>query len=430
MPLKSKVFALLKKPMVRGTLWMLIAKGTRIFVQAAYFVIIARALGAEQYGAFAGVLALVNILTPFSSWGAAHILVKHVARDRRTFSTYWGNAMVLTFVSGLALLVLSLIIGKLVLPNSISPWLVVLVGLSDLIFLRIIDNASKAFLAVDLFSRTAQINVLLSLKNLLAAIALVVFFKEAGVITWAALYLISTLVSAVHSYVEVNRLVGRPQPDLSKVKPEMVEGFHFSVALSAQTVYNDIDKAMLASLGTLEATGIYAAAYRLIGVAFAPVASLMAAGYARFFKHGQAGISGTLKLGKKFLPVAGGYGLLGSIGLFVLAPVVPYLLGDEYRDAVEAIRWLSPILFIKSVRFFAADALTGAGFQGIRSGVQVALAIFNSLLNLWLIPLYSWRGAAFVSVLTDGLLAIALWGLVFSLHQKQQRAHANSETGG
>ena len=39
---------------------------------------------------------------------------------------------------------------------------------------------------------------------------------------------------------------------------------------------------MLARLGTLEATGIYGAAYRLIDVSFAPVASLLTAAYAVF----------------------------------------------------------------------------------------------------------------------------------------------------
>jgi O-antigen/teichoic acid export membrane protein len=41
--------------------------------------------------------------------------------------------------------------------------------------------------------------------------------------------------------------------------------------------------------------------------------------------------------------------------------------------------------------------------------------LFNILLNLWLIPAYSWRGAAWSSLASDGLLACAVGVAVFLL---------------
>ncbi|NET53416.1 MAG: polysaccharide biosynthesis protein, partial [Merismopedia sp. SIO2A8] len=84
-----------------------------------------------------------------------------------------------------------------------------------------------------------------------------------------------------------------------------------------------------------------------------------------------------------------------------------------------ALRWLAPLIFFKAIQFFAADTLTGAGLQGIRSGLQVGAAIANALGNLWLIPLYSWKGAAISSLATDGLLMLCLWGLVFWHYTRQ-----------
>ncbi len=37
------------------------------------------------------------------------------------------------------------------------------------------------------------------------------------------------------------------------------------------------------------------------------------------------------------------------------------------------------------------------------------MAVFNVALNFWLIPAYSWRGAAWASLASDGLLAIGCW---------------------
>ncbi len=103
---------------------------------------------------------------------------------------------------------------------------------------------------------------------------------------------------------------------------------------------------------------------------------------------------------------------------FVFAPVVPYVLGHEYAGSVEALRWLAPLTFLKAMHYFAADTLTGAGFQGMRSFMQVIVAAFNILVNLWLIPAYSWRGAAWSSLASDAFLMLALGILVVFLAQQ------------
>ncbi len=64
-----------------------------------------------------------------------------------------------------------------------------------------------------------------------------------------------------------------------------------------------------------------------------------------------------------------------------------------------------------AVRQTARDepALTGAGYQGLRTLAQVGVAAFNILINLWIIPAYGWRGAAWSSIASDGLLALSFW---------------------
>jgi O-antigen/teichoic acid export membrane protein len=407
--------------LARNTLWMLLAQGLRIVLQAVYFVIIARALGAEQYGAFVGATALVAILAPFASLGSGNLLIKNVSRNRALFGEYWGNALFMIFTSGLVLIVLVLCIAPIFLPKTIPLLMIFLVAVTDLIFARLLDTAGQAFGAVLWLSKTAQLNILPQVTRLMAAFTLVTFFPKPGAVEWTFLYLISTAFSALLGVLLVHRDMGYPKLALSRIMPELTEGFYFSVSLSAQSVYNDIDKTMLARLSILEATGIYAAAYRLIDVAFVPVRSLLAAAYAKFFQHGAAGISGSMSLAKRLLPVASSYGASAGIGLFLFAPVVPYVLGDEYAGAVEALRWLAPLPFLKAMHYFAADTLTGAGFQGVRSAVQVLIALFNVLINLWLIPLYSWRGAALSSLASDGFLMLGLWMMVAFLYRQQDQ---------
>jgi O-antigen/teichoic acid export membrane protein len=117
-----------------------------------------------------------------------------------------------------------------------------------------------------------------------------------------------------------------------------------------------------------------------------------------------------------------GYATFVSIALLAGAGIVPYILGGEYRQTVEALRWLAILPMLKSVHFFLADALSGAGYQGLKTLIYVGVAVFNVLINLWIIPAYSWRGAAWSSIASDALLACGIGSAVLVLSRRSARA--------
>jgi O-antigen/teichoic acid export membrane protein len=101
---------------------------------------------------------------------------------------------------------------------------------------------------------------------------------------------------------------------------------------------------------------------------------------------------------------------------------VPLILGPEYARTAEALRWLAPLPILKGLHYFLSDSLTGAGHQGLRTAIQAGVAAFNVLLNLWIIPAYSWRGAAWSSLASDGLLLCGVSAAVFLLSRKSRTA--------
>jgi O-antigen/teichoic acid export membrane protein len=105
------------------------------------------------------------------------------------------------------------------------------------------------------------------------------------------------------------------------------------------------------------------------------------------------------------------------VGLCIplLALFIPYILGIEYAETSRILLWLAPIPLLRSFSFLAADALTGAGYQGLRSVVQIGIALGNLGMNLLLIPKHGWLGAAWSSLISDGLLALVLCGLSIAL---------------
>jgi len=79
---------------------------------------------------------------------------------------------------------------------------------------------------------------------------------------------------------------------------------------------------------------------------------------------------------------------------------------------------LAPLPFLQAFHYLAADALTGAGRQRLRSAVQLLVIALNVGLCLRLIPEHSWRGAAWASLASDAALAAALWVTIFVVREE------------
>jgi O-antigen/teichoic acid export membrane protein len=75
-------------------------------------------------------------------------------------------------------------------------------------------------------------------------------------------------------------------------------------------------------------------------------------------------------------------------------------------------------------------ALTSTGRQGIRTTAQFSVAGINFLLNLWWIPTYGWIGAAWSSVVSDGLLALLNSLLLFWLWNHLSNEERSETMGG
>jgi O-antigen/teichoic acid export membrane protein len=390
-------------------------------VAAAYFALLARSLGVSGYGAFAGVCAMAGILAPFASLGTGNLLIQAVARDRAQFPRHWANCLQTTCISGALFTGVSMALARFVLPSAIPVTLVLFIAISELIFVRLLDGAAMAFQALEQLRMTAWFSFLLTFCRMLAAAVLLLMVPHASPLQWSELYLASTTIPACAAIWFVTREVGAPSWGERMGSREYLQGLYFSVSMAAQSIYNDIDKTMLARISGLSSAGLYSAAYRIVDAAFSPVNAVFAAAYPRFFQLGAHGIARSSRFGRRVLGRAALYSSAASIAIWFAAPLVPSVLGANFRDSIPALRMLSPILVFRSLHYSAADALTGAGHQGLRTILQLLVAGLNVGLNLIIIPRFSWLGAVFSSVVCDGALAILLWIGVLALCARERR---------
>jgi O-antigen/teichoic acid export membrane protein len=418
--LKDRVAKIYQHPFFRKTLFTIIARLGGMSMQLAYFVLVARALTVHEYGMFIGVSAMASLLISFASFGSSDILVKYVSRDRSLFAKYWGNAILTGSIGSTFLIFTCLLASQLFFPDHGSPLVVFLVLLSDILCLMLWNISCDALGSHDKLYQVAQADILYSANKLIAAVILTLEVWESTLQTWAWLYCASSLATGLICVIFVNATLGMPKFQPSLALANIKEGIYFSLSYSADKVNGDIDKTMLASVATFEAAGIYAAGSRFLTAAYAPLHVLFKNAYMRYFKHGESGIQGSFGFAKRLLPAVVAYGCLIMVAFIGLAPLLPRVLGESYGETVTVLRWLSPYVLILGVQAIAGDSLTGAGFQSWRSGVNVAAALLNIALNLWMIPHYLWKGAIWSTLISDGSKLLVLWVMVLLLQYRDR----------
>ena len=394
--------------LLRDATHLSIGQGFRLVIQAAYFVLIARSLGPDAYGAFVTVVAMAALLGPFSGMGSPNLFIKNVRSGKREAATCWGNGILITMFSGTLLSALGAGLSW-ILGLKTAPFVVIVVCISDLVLVKLIDLAASGFTALDRMTQTSIQSVVVSLLRLGGIATLAAIGHPVTLDRWVVVYLLTSALGTVYAVAKAWQLWGRPATDLRALREDVTEGVFFSIAGSAATVYNDIDKIMLSRLADLAATGVYGAAYRVIDVTMTPVRSLAAAAYPQFFRKGAGGIAPTYGYALSLIAKTALYGLLASAGLWLLAPALPHILGSSYEAVVPAVRWLALIPLLRCIHSFLADALSGAGLQRARTGIQASVAAVNVAANLVILPHYSWRGAAWTSLGCDGLLVAVFW---------------------
>jgi O-antigen/teichoic acid export membrane protein len=404
--------------LLRDTTHLSIGQGLRLIIQAGYFVLLARSLGPDAYGAFVTVVAMAALLGPFSGLGTANLFIKNVRSGKRDAQLCWGNGILLTVLSGSLLTCLGVGLSALLHLNTV-PMVVTIVCVADLVLLKVTELAAFGFAALDHMKQTSIQSVVVSLLRFGGIATLLVTRHRVTLDIWVFTYLLTSLLGMLYSLAKGQQFWGRPVMDWRVLREDASEGVFFSVAGSATTIYNDIDKIMLSRLADLAATGVYGAAYRVIDVTMTPVRSLAAAAYPHFFRKGVGGMTATYPYALSLIAKTSIYGGVASIVLWLAAPIVPYILGNQYEAVVPAVRWLALIPFLRCLHSFMADALSGAGLQRIRTGIQVAVALTNIGLNVLILPRYSWRGAAWTSLACDGLLAVLFWSTA-SYYRRQQ----------
>lgn len=404
--------------LARNTAFATAWQSVRLTLQFAYLILVARVLGVEGYGIFAGSVALAASLSPLVGWGFGMILVQEVSRSPQRFPEFWAKALRAVAVSGPVMASIMLALAPLLLPVDGHWTVILLIAAAELLAMPLIVAGSVAFQAHERLGWTMFNHVQLNLLRL-GAVALLAALGERGLIDFAWAYFGATAVAALLSLAQVNRAFGNPDWTRGGLIGRRREGLVFSLSVVANTAHGELDKTLLLRLGSAAAAGNYSLANRVVAAATTPLVAYVLAMAPRLFRVGVTGVNAasgfTIKL---LLPILA-YGVFAGCGIFVLAPLLPVLFGDGFLSAIPIVRALAALPLLVGISSLLLAVLTCGGAQRVRVVLEVGVLIFNVALNLILIPMFDILGSVGASLASQFTLAVMAAIAIFHLARQK-----------
>lgn len=387
--------------------YAIVAELAGLVAGAANFLLLARTLGPTDYGVIAGAWALVLATSPIAILGANRLVTRAVASQGQRPADALGEGLVTVVVGGTAALVLLVVVHPFLLPQ-VPVELIVGLAIADIFCLGATLCLSALLYAVE----SGRAVGLVAVANSAAKLAAILTFTLTGgqdPVQWAQLYALLSVLVVVLELAWSWRRFGRPTLRRHTLWSQARTGFGFSLNNAAVTVLSDFDKTLLVRNGFAGDAGVYGVAYRLSTIAALPIIGVMHATFPRFFAIGEAGgLRATTAFARKLAVPLAAYGALAGITLIVVAPLIPVVVGDDFRPSVTLLMLLAGLPLLRPLQSLPSDALTGANKQSTRTACWGAAATVNVVLNLILIPRHGLTGA----LITTGISELLLLGLV------------------
>ncbi|HEX4111582.1 MAG TPA: oligosaccharide flippase family protein [Stellaceae bacterium] len=404
---------------------MTVGIAIQIVLQAVYFIVVTRTMGARSYGAFVSVSAMASIVAAFSGWGGDQLLIRTVSHARDQFPRALGQALIYFSISAPVLTVAAALVFPFLADSSI-PWTaILLIVLSEVIFARANYLAVNCFQAFERGRDMASLGILLYALRAIAALVWSNTTRDPSPLSWAWFYMGASLLGGAVAMLMVFRRLDRP---VWRVRwNEWKEGGFFALQMGSFVGFRDIDKPLVAALSGLSQAGLYAAAFRISDVLAVPVRALIYSTYVRFFQHGARGTRGSFTFALNLLPIGAALGVIAGIGIAAASIFAVLILGPNYHGVGPVLLLLMPLPLLYALYYIGADALITSGHIGYRTLIQLILPAFDISLCAVLVPRYGAAGAAAAATCTHTALVAVLWASLYFLARDEAATAANAQ---
>lgn len=397
----------------RNTIYLTIATVGQKVLAFLYFILIARLAGVEGTGKYFFVVSFTTIFSIFVDLGLSSVLIRETAKKREMAGKYLGNILGAKFVLGIFTYLAVIVAINVMGYPSVTKLMVYLSGI-----VMLLDSFNVTFYAV---FRGHQ-NLKYESIGVVVSEILIIAVGGVSLVLHAPLYflLLALMSGSIFNFFFSSILLWKKtevRPCLCFDKTLLVSLFKiaypFALAGIFVKVYSYLDSVLLSKMVGDAAVGFWSVAYKLTyAFQFIPMAFAAAA----FPAMSAYFVSDKTMLRKTFERVLFYLAILAvpiAFGIFSLAePLILKLYGASYAASVLPLQVaIFTVIFI-FLNYPIGSLLNATDRQMTNTAIMGVCMALNVVLNVILIPRFSYLGAAISTAISHTLLFVI--GLIFA----------------
>ncbi len=397
---KFKIGANLRK-IIENMGWLFFMRILRLLFSIFITAWVARYLGREMFGVYHYGAAFVGLLSPLAILGLQGIIVRDIVREPEARDEILGTAFLLRFVSGVAGLVLVLVLIYFVRREDVLVRMVTGIAGLTLIF--------QAFSSIDLWFQSQvqskftviTSSVALTLASILKIAAIQM---EAPVTAFAVIMVLEmafTGTGLVIAYRSQGLRIQNWRFRMNRAKMLLGQSWTLILSGTLAIIYFKIDQVMIGEIAGEAEVGVYSIAARLSELwYFIPIAITTSVFPALIASRERGNEIYNMRLQQLYDFMAWLALTVAVVFTFASRPVILLLFGKQYEAGAPILSvhiWAGVFIFLRIAlgRWLLNE--NELKFLLISNSLG---AVINVLLNLWLIPIHGGMGAAVATVIS------------------------------
>ncbi len=389
---------------INNSIWILAEKASRIISGILVGVLVARFLGKEQFGIISYALSVISIFTVFSTLGLDGIVVRELITEKKKKYDIIGTTFWLRFIGSFLVVIASTYYSFMRDPSD-RTWIVFLVSIA-VVF--------QSFSVIDFYFQSevkGKYNAITQIITLIisAIVKLVLIYFEAPLSWFASMVMLEAILTAINQlifYKQNQQEVSKWKFSLSEAKRLLSHSWPIIISAFMQMIYQQADKILIARyLQDMGMVGQYSAATRISEASFFIPVALSAALFPGIINN-RENKPLQLKRLTQIYSLMIWSALIISIGGYLLGDwVIGFLYKDGFPLAPEIFKihiWITIPVFFGTAW---GSWLLALNKQKLITIYQVLVLIFILALEMYMIPKYGIKGAAY-SVVFSYLLSL------------------------
>jgi O-antigen/teichoic acid export membrane protein len=376
-------------------------------------VYLARYLGVEDFGKYNFIITYLMLFGFIAGFGLDSVVIRDISKNPTEARRIMSNAVVIRILTSLIAILLAIIAIRVLQYPADTIFYIQLV--SAVLLAQGLSYLFESLFQANMKMEYATVSIIV--PKIIFAIAIYYLIRNNfGLAQILLAYLFSELARTIISFTYSQKILKyRLQIERVTCKDLIRKSLPFVLGYGLFMLYHRFDILMLSMMKGDAAVGLYSAAYKLTeSLLFIPgaLAATLMPVMAKQFDRDKDKLNYTYKLGIRYilmmiLPITIGGVILGD-------RIISTVYGEEFLNSIVVFKVLTFTIIFNSLTSIQTAVLVAANKQQLNNISVSACAVLNIILNLLLIPQYSYAGAAVATLIS--VVFLYLFGFYFVHH--------------